>query len=378
MMTPTRYVFIVITLIICLHYILTFTHEDYGRATSLNNIKDKWSLGGSRPSNYVPPKGEFLDEDVRPAPARKANATFVILARNGDLTGVIESIQRLEDRFNRHFHYPYVFLNEEPFTQEFKQRTRNMISGTAEYGLIPKHEWEQPPTVDENKAREAREEMIRENVIYGGLYRNMCRFNSGYFYRQELMMKYKYYWRVEPGVKYFCNLDYDPFLLMQDENKVYGFTLSLYEYQRTIPTLWDATKEFIRQNPQYLPRDNAMSFISDDGGKTYNLCHFWSNFEIGDLDFWRGEAYSKYFEHLDAQGGFYYERWGDAPVHSIGAALFARKDQIHYFDDIGYRHEPFQKCPQGDLHTRGKCSCDPNDDFSHVPYSCTYRYERMF
>jgi hypothetical protein len=33
----------------------------------------------------------------------------------------------------------------------------------------------------------------------------------------------------------------------------------------------------------------------------------WSNFEIGDLDFWRGEAYSKFFEYLDEQGGFYYE-----------------------------------------------------------------------
>jgi hypothetical protein len=50
----------------------------------------------------------------------------------------------------------------------------------------------------------------------------------------------------------------------------------------------------------------------------------------------------EFFEHLDKAGGFYYERWGDAPVHSIGAALFARKDQIHFFDDIGYRHEPFQ------------------------------------
>ena len=33
----------------------------------------------------------------------------------------------------------------------------------------------------------------------------------------------------------------------------------------------------------------------------------WSNFEIGDLNFWRGEAYTKYFEHLDKAGGFYYE-----------------------------------------------------------------------
>lgn len=25
------------------------------------------------------------------------------------------------------------------------------------------------------------------------------------------------------------------------------------------------------------------------------------------MDFWRGEAYSKYFDYLDATGGFYYE-----------------------------------------------------------------------
>lgn len=33
----------------------------------------------------------------------------------------------------------------------------------------------------------------------------------------------------------------------------------------------------------------------------------WSNFEIGDMDFWRGETYMSFFEHLDQAGGFYYE-----------------------------------------------------------------------
>jgi len=58
--------------------------------------------------------------------------------------------------------------------------------------------------------------------------------------------------------------------------------------------------------------------------------------------------------------GFYYERWGDAPVHSIGAALFAKKEQILWFSDIGYRHEPFMHCPQEEEHTRGRCSCNPH------------------
>lgn len=36
-------------------------------------------------------------------------------------------------------------------------------------------------------------------------------------------------------------------------------------------------------------------------------CVVWSNFEIGDLELWRGEAYSKFFDFLDEKGGFYYE-----------------------------------------------------------------------
>ena len=72
-----------------------------------------------------------------------------------------------------------------------------------------------------------------------------------------------------------------------------------------------------------------MNFLSDNGGANYNLCHctsepslpilppkrngnkqinsVWSNFEIADLDFWRSEAYTAYFNYLDRHGGFYYE-----------------------------------------------------------------------
>jgi hypothetical protein len=33
----------------------------------------------------------------------------------------------------------------------------------------------------------------------------------------------------------------------------------------------------------------------------------WSNFEIADMDFWRGDTYMSFFEFLDQKGGFYYE-----------------------------------------------------------------------
>ncbi|KAG6850988.1 hypothetical protein H0H93_004475 [Arthromyces matolae] len=174
-----------------------------------------------------------------------------------------------------------------------------------------------------------------------------------------------------PNVKFFCDVTYDPFLYMQDNHKTYGivffvdigFTISLVEWEATIPTLWSTVKEFMHLHPEHIAKDNSMGFLSDNDGEGYNLCHFWSNFEIADMDFWRGEAYQAFFDFLESKGGFYYERWGDAPVHSIAAALFANKSEIHFFRDIGYRHDPFQHCPQGDDWSRGKCACDPDDSF---------------
>ncbi|KAG6866926.1 hypothetical protein C0991_003842 [Blastosporella zonata] len=345
-----RYILLVLFVIVSLHYILSFSNETYGHATSLNTIKEKISgYKNQPPYNQPVPEDYYYKSNVTTPPARKANAAFVLLARNSDLNGVVSSMKQMEDRFNKKFQYPYVFLNDQPFDEAFKKRVMKLTDAKVEFGLIPKEHWVQPDSIDESRASASREDMTKNHVIYGGklssaiiqpdtkdvifrecsvsLLQNGVEFDfdltSGTAIcvastpEHELLKPYKYYWRVEPDVKFFCDLDYDPFLIMQDQNKLYGFTVSLYEYEK-----------FTSKNADLIPAGNAMSFISDDGGETYNRCHFWSNFEIADLDLWRGEAYSKFFDFLDEKGGFYYERWGDAPVHSIGAALFAKKEQI--------------------------------------------------
>ncbi|KAJ7854908.1 glycosyltransferase family 15 protein [Mycena leptocephala] len=327
---------------------------------------------------YLP--DETWDEPLDATLPRKANATFLILTRNSDLDGIMQSMSELEAKFNGKFDYPYVFLNEEPFTEHFKSSVTALTRSKIEFGLIPHEHWHQSSFIDEEMATAARQQMVDAHVIYGGSvpFRNRMRFHSGFLHHHALMQKYRYYWRVEPGVRFFCTLDHDPFLLMQDKDMKYGFTVALPEYMPAISTLWDSVKEFVGANPELVEPDNALAFLSDDGGVSHNGCLFWSNFEIADLDFWRSEAYTKLFEHLDRAGGFYYERWATASVHSIGAALFARKDQIHFFNEIGYRHEPFQHCPQGPAHSRGKCECDITNNFDNENYSCLPRFNRLF
>jgi len=219
--------------------------------------------------------------------------------------------------------------------------------------------------------------MKRRQIIYGDSesYRHMCRYESGLFFQHPLMHEYEWYWRVEPSVELYCDVSYDPFKFMAENNKKYSFTISLYEYGETIATLWDSVKSFMKKHPEHLAPNNAMEFISEDGGETYNNCHFWSNFEIGNLNWLRGPAYTDYFNFLDREGGFFYERWGDAPVHSIAAALFLNKTDIHFFNDIAYYHVPFTHCPTGEqLRVDLKCSCDPKENFDWNGYSCTGKW----
>lgn len=159
---------------------------------------------------------------------------------------------------------------------------------------------------------------------------------------------------------------------MEDNDKTYGFVINIYDSPESIETLWPQTLEFIAEHPEYIHHNNALKWLTDSKNRPnhnhnangYSTCHFWSNFEIADMNFWRSKKYKDYFDHLDRAGGFFYERWGDAPVHSIALGLFEDKSKIHWFvprlipsrprpnrltvnrfRDIGYQHIPYFNCP---------------------------------
>ncbi|KAL9061326.1 MAG: hypothetical protein Q9162_000200 [Coniocarpon cinnabarinum] len=368
-----------------------YTEEGSAKGEKESDKSDKSSHGKSSKTgnkNKTPSKKPAQDKDSAKTPnkgslggakssAPKQNATFVTLARNSDIWEISKSIRQVEDRFNHRYNYDWVFLNDKEFDDDFKRITTNLVSGKTRYGMIAEEHWSFPEWIDQDKAAEVRKDMSERKIIYGDSisYRHMCRYESGFFFRHPLMHEYEWYWRVEPSIELYCDVDYDPFKFMADNDKKYSFVLSLYEYKETIPTIWDSVRTFMKEHPEHLAKNNALDFLSDDGGKTYNNCHFWSNFEIGNLDWLRSDAYVDFFDQLDHDGGFFYERWGDAPVHSIGAGLTLPRDQIHFFDDIAYYHVPFTHCPTDEqVRLDRKCSCNPKDNFDWQGYSCTSRW----
>jgi mannosyltransferase len=198
-----------------------------------------------------------------------------------------------------------------------------------------------------------------------------------------------------------ANCRSDPFIHMMRNNKTYGFTIAVKELRETVPNIFRYASAYKRKNnitsqglwemfvekpeetekrllpkqdpkskkkarPQEIlgsePRTTALPEIDPEAmeGEAYNMCHFWSNFEIARLDWFRSKEYNDFFEMMDRSGGFWMERvrylltlssfankaqWGDAPIHSLAAGALLSPADIHYFRDFGYRHTTIQHCP---------------------------------
>ena len=155
------------------------------------------------------------------APGPRMNATFVTLARNSDVWEISRSIRQVEDRFNHAYSYDWVFLNDADFDDTFIKVTTALTSGkpamarsTPRTGASPTSSTRRKRAKCARTCTSARSSM--EIVIS---YRHMCRYESGFFFRHELLLEYEWYWRVEPSIELFCDIAYDPFRFMAETQK---------------------------------------------------------------------------------------------------------------------------------------------------------------
>ena len=134
---------------------------------------------------------------------------------------------------------------------------------------------------------------------------------------------------------------------MIENNKTYGFTIAVKELRETVPNIFRYAAAYKRKNnlaskglwemfvepqekeveelpeddPNYKPPLPEEILRSDPSrtslpeidpeameGEKYNMCHFWSNFEIARLGFFRSKEYEDFFEMMDRSGGFWMER----------------------------------------------------------------------
>lgn len=92
--------------------------------TTLEDVAEDTStatLPIPEPTPQVIPVTKEHNDDVDTSRPQLANATLLMLARNSEVDTAANSVRELEDKFNKQFGYPWVFLNEVEFSDEFKQ-----------------------------------------------------------------------------------------------------------------------------------------------------------------------------------------------------------------------------------------------------------------
>lgn len=194
-----------------------------------------------------------------------------------------------------------------------------------------------------------------------------------------------FFWRFEPGTEYICPIDFDPFQYMLDNRKEISYSIATYERQETIPTLFKTVMSFKMQHPEWqLPMEDAkasttslLSLMTNSNGQHYNRCYFWNSFQIAKTSFFKSTKYQTFFAFIDKQEGIFYERWADPVIQSLAAALFLNRNQVHFWENIGYRHRfLYSHCPNDRL-VWERCSCRPEQSFDQDGLSCLSLFQQQ-
>lgn len=136
-------------------------------------------------------------------------AVLVSLAHEDDLRPILSSIHQLEDTFNSRYSYDWVFYSTKPLSDKFRRLTSNATNATCIYEVVRDANWNVPEW-----ARDAHLQAQQTDDAHGAevdvvgygsdeaapLLRQIHRWKSGPFARENRLRDYDWFWRIEPGV----------------------------------------------------------------------------------------------------------------------------------------------------------------------------------
>ena len=162
-------------------------------------------------------------------------------------------------------------------------------------------------------------------------YRNMCRFFSGEFHKIKILKKYKYYLRLDTDSYILSPLNYDIFEYANNVNLIYGYCDPAIQIDnpKVVEGLKDFTKNYIYSNNTQTYFD--INLIPE--GKM-----FYTNFELGLVEWFTNSEYIKYYKEIDSSGNIYIKRWGDAPIKYLGVTLFCDPSRVIPIRGFTYQH----------------------------------------
>lgn len=246
----------------------------------------------------------------------KPRGAIVYLTKSLDSKGIssfLQSLHSVEEYFNRLYHYPVLIFHREIKDHE-KQLILSSCSSKITFVQL--------------------DELASLSKIL----------------MHEALDPYEYYWRFDEDSFLLERLAYDPFEVMQDHRYLYGYrSIVMNKPCEDERELWRYTCEFAKRHR--LPLRHLKKMCGDWLGRCRGR-YFYNNFEIGNVPFWRENGlYREYFEKLDVR-----QAWVEGKVRTFACHLLLKPEEIHHFDDIGYRYNDHYSCMKSaEVIYRGAC-----------------------
>ncbi|KAF9145016.1 hypothetical protein BGX30_010675 [Mortierella sp. GBA39] len=296
----------------------------------------------------------------------KANGVLVmVITSDEEVQEARETIRHIEDRFNRGRHYPWVILSPQPLSDRTQILLQHIPSasrltttnhgnseedveegeedgGTAAaaaitFGLIPREQWKFPRWIEALKVRNGDFSRLKLGLNATSVaVRQRRRYMSGFLAQHELLDGYEFFWRVDPGLIVFCDLDDDPMLAMKHAGQKFAWSVSAAVNEAGTPGAWSIIQKFKETYPDHIPQPNDESFITRESLAEFSACSYNVQNSIGSIEFFRSPEYTDYFNMIDKEGPIYYERWEDDTIITIGLSLLLPRSDIRFLKELGW------------------------------------------
>ena len=136
---------------------------------------------------------------------------------------------------------------------------------------------------------------------------------------------YRYILRLDEDSFIHSPIRYDIFELMSSNSYSYGYRMCAYE-MKVAQRMW---KWWSNQRKDFVPQRKL----------DLEMCGFYNNFFVADLNFFRSPEVKAFLQFIDRQGHIYRRRLGDLMIHSMAVYAFAPPEYIYRFLDFTYEHK---------------------------------------
>ena len=142
-------------------------------------------------------------------------------------------------------------------------------------------------------------------------------------------------------------------------NATYGWVHAYRDEPVFVTGLWELTKAHLASRS--IPEDVVHAWVPDGRWDETPMC-FATNCFLARRAWFASDEYLRYFRLLDASGGFYAYRWGDACVHMLAVAALLPRTAVLRLRSLAYWHQGTVVLPALRVGAGAAPRCGSHDD----------------